>query len=119
MAEGFANYYGKGLLRAHSAGSRPAGFIMPNTIEVMREKGIDISHQTSKGVAALDLSSMAWIINLEVTLQRVLRPSSHRTQVLHWLIPDPVGQSLDFYRAVRDEIEGRVIDLIDQVQKEG
>ena len=119
MAEGFANYYGKGYMRAHSAGSRPAGFIMPNTIDVMLEKGIDISHQSSKSLAEFDLSRMAWIINLEVTLQRILRPSSHRTQVLHWLIPDPVGQSLDFYRAVRDDIEGRVIDLIDQVQKDG
>jgi len=118
MAEGFANYYAKGLLKAHSAGSRPAGFIMPSTIEVMLEKGIDISNQKSKGLADIDLEHMAWIINLEATLEKVLRPASRRTQLLHLFVPDPVGQSLDPYRAVRDEIEVKVLDFIDQIQKE-
>ena len=118
MAEGFANYYAKGLLKAHSAGSRPAGFIMPSTIEVMQEKGIDISHQMSKGLTAVDLERMAWIINLEVSLEKVLRPASRRTQLEHWFIPDPVGQSLDTYRAVRDEIEVKVLDFIQQIQEE-
>jgi arsenate reductase len=118
MAEGFANYYGKGFLKAHSAGSRPAGFIMPSTIQVMQEKGIDISQQKSKGLTAVDLGRMAWIINLEATLEKVLRPASHRTQLLHLFVPDPVGQSLDIYRAIRDQIEVKVLDFIDQIQKE-
>jgi arsenate reductase len=118
MAEGFANYYAKGLLKAHSAGSRPAGFIMPSTIEVMQEKGIDISHQLSKGLTAVDLERMAWIINLEVTLEKILRPVSRRTQLLHWYVRDPVGESIDTYRVIRDEIEVKVLDFIEQIQKE-
>ena len=118
MAEGFANYYAKGFLKAHSAGSRPAGFIMPSTIEVMQEKGIDISHQKSKGLSAVDLERMAWIINLEATLEKVLRPASRRTQLVHWFVADPVGERLDTYRAVRDEIELKVLDFINQIQKE-
>ena len=35
MAEGFVNHYGNGWLTAYSAGSKPAGVIMPNTIEVI------------------------------------------------------------------------------------
>ena len=118
MAEGFANYYAKGFLKAHSAGSRPAGLIMPSTIEVMQEKGIDISHQTSKGLSAVDLEHMAWIINLESSLERVLRPVSGRTQLQHWSVLDPVGEPLDTYRAVRDMIEVKVLDFIDQILKE-
>ena len=118
MAEGFANYYAKGILKAHSAGSRPAGFIMPNTIEVMREKGIDVSHQTSKGLTAVPLEQMAWIVNLEASLERFLKPASRRTRLLHWFVHDPVGESLDIYRSVRDEIETKVVDLIHQIQKE-
>ncbi len=118
MAEGFANYYAKGILNAHSAGSRPAGFIMPSTIEVMQEKGIDISHQTSKELSAVNLDRMEWIINLEITLEKVLRPVSGRTQIQHWSVFDPVGQPLDTYRAVRDEIEIKVLDFIDQILKE-
>jgi arsenate reductase len=118
MAEGFANYYAKGILKAHSAGSRPAGFIMPATIEVMQEKGIDISHQISKGLTAVPLERIAWIINLEVSLEKFFKTASRRTELLHWFVPDPVGQSLDTYRAVRDEIELRVVDFIDRIQKE-
>ena len=118
IAEGFANYYGKGLLKAHSAGSQPAGFIMPPTIAVMQEKGIDISHLKSKGLSAVDLERMAWIINLEVTLEKALRPASRRTQLVHWFVSDPVGKPLDTYRAVRDEIEMKVLDFINQIQKE-
>ena len=118
MAEGFANYYAKGLLKAHSAGSRPAGFIMPSTIEVMKEKGIDISHQMSKGLTAIPLERMAWIINLEASLEKFLKPASRRTQLLHWDVHDPVGESLATYRVVRDEIEAKVVDFIVEVQKE-
>lgn len=118
MAEGFANYYAKGLLNAHSAGSRPAGFIMPATIEVMHEKGIDISRQKSKGLSAVDLERMAWIINLEVSLEKALKPASRRTQLVHWFVPDPVGKPIDAYRAVRDDIEVKVLDFINQIQQE-
>ena len=118
MAEGFANYYAKGVLKAYSAGSHPAGFIMSRTIEVMQEKGIDISRQGSKGLGAIDMVPLDWIINLEASLERVIKPSSRHTQLQHWYVPDPVGQNIEVYRAVRDEIEVKVLDFIDQVLKE-
>ena len=118
MAEGFANYYGKGWLTAYSAGSRPAGLIMPNTIEAMQEKGIDISHQRSKGLSAVDLELMDWIIVLEPTLSNLIPADSIRAQRLNWSVSDPIGQSMDVYRRIRDEIEMRVLDFFDTVRKD-
>ena len=46
MAEGFARHYGKGIIEASSAGTIPADRISSLAIEVMKEKGIDISNQT-------------------------------------------------------------------------
>ncbi|HVP40905.1 MAG TPA: hypothetical protein VMS95_03030, partial [Candidatus Krumholzibacteriaceae bacterium] len=43
MAEAFANYYGKGKLVASSAGVMLADRVNPVVVEVMREKGFDIS----------------------------------------------------------------------------
>ena len=118
MAEGFANHYGKGWLTAYSAGSKPAGIIMPNTIDVMREKGIDIAHQRSKGVSEVNLLLMHWIVILEEALEGSIPRDSTESEVLHWFVPDPVGQSIDTYRRVRDEIETRILEFIDIVQHE-
>jgi arsenate reductase len=118
MAEGFANNYGKGWLTAYSAGSKPTGIIMPNTIEVMREKGIDIAHQRSKGVSEINLLLMHWIVILEETLEGLIPGDSMESEVLHWFVPDPVGHPIDTYRGVRDEIETRVLEFIELVQRE-
>ena len=118
MAEGFANHYGKGWLTSYSAGSKPAGIIMPNTIEVMREKGIDITDQRSKGVSEINLLLMHWIVILEETLQDSFPTDAFESDVLHWFVPDPVGEAIDAYRKVRDEIETRVLKFIDAVQPE-
>ena len=118
MAEGFANHHGKGWLTAYSAGSKPAGIIMPNTIEVMREKGIDISHQQSKGIAEINLLLMHWIVILEETLESFIPRDSVESEILHWFVPDPVGEPIDTYRKVRDEIETRVLQFIDIARQE-
>ena len=118
MAEGFANYYGKDFLLASSAGSRPAGSIMSRTVEAMQEKGIDISHQTSKGLSEIDMGWMDWVIVLEISLAGVIRLPSPRTRQLNWFLPDPVGQSMEVYRAVRDETEMKVLEFIETVRRE-
>ena len=118
MAEGFANHYGKGWLTAYSAGSKPAGIIMPNTIEVMREKGIDItapevqrSFRNQSAIDALDCHSGR-------DSSEFIPDGFLRVRVLHWFVPDPVGEPIDAYRKVRDEIETRVLKFIDAVQPE-
>jgi len=49
MAEAFARFYGKGKIEANSAGSKPSGKVDELAISVMKERGIDISRQKSKG----------------------------------------------------------------------
>jgi arsenate reductase len=119
MAEGFANYYGRGWLTALSVGSHPAGFLMPNTIKVMQEKGIDISSQSSKGLAAVDLERTDWIVIMESSLAGFIDPLSPRTGLLNWFLPDPVGESIEFYREVRDQIEMRVLDFLEKIRRSG
>ena len=116
MAEGFANHYGGGYLTAYGAGSKPAGVVMPDTIEVMREKGIDISHQRSKPISEINLLLMDCIIILDETLADLIRPGSLEAEILHWFVPDPVGQSLEVYRNVRDQLEPKVLELVKLIQ---
>jgi arsenate reductase len=117
MAEGFANHYGKEWLTAHSAGTNPAGFIMPSTVEAMQEKGIDISQQTSKSLATIQLKLMDWIVVMEPSIARFVPRNLPGLETLIWPIPDPVGQSMEIYRQVRDQIELSVLEFLDIVRK--
>ena len=118
MAEGFANYYGNHLLEASSAGSRPAGIIQPETIQIMQESGIDISGQASKGLRDVKLEWIDWLIVLEVSLGSSIRLPSPKTRQLNWFVADPIGQPIKVYRAVRDEIQLKVLDFIERVREE-
>ena len=117
MAEGFANYYGNHLLEASSAGSRPAGIIQPETIHIMQENGIDISKQSSKGLWDVNLEWMDWVIVLEASLADSIRLPSPKTRQLNWFVADPIGRPMNVYRTVRDEIQVKVLDFIEQVRK--
>jgi len=118
MAEGFANYYGNHLLEASSAGSHPAGIIQPETIQIMQESGIDISRQTSKGLRDVNLEWMDWVIVLEASLAGSIRLPSRKTQQLNWFVADPIGLPMNVYRAVRDEIQVKVLDFIEKIREE-
>ncbi len=108
MAEGFARKYLKGW-EIFSAGSRPAGFVHPFAIEVMKEKGIDISIQKSKGI--WELPEVEWDLVVLVCSDEEC-PMVKGKKVLVWGIEDPIGKDIEFYRKVRDEIEHRVISLV-------
>jgi arsenate reductase len=118
MAEGFANYYGKSWLEASSAGLRYAGFISPDAITAMAEKGVDISSLHSRGLEEVDLATIDWIVTMDASIIGAIKPTSPRTKMLNWIVADPIGRPLDFYNAVRDQIEVKVLDLIEVIQNE-
>jgi len=115
MAEGFGNHYGQGKVVAFSAGTMPAGKVHPLAIEAMREVGIDISHQTSKGVWEFDLTQFDAVVSVCHAATNELCPATYMGLQERWDIPDPVGQAMDEFRRVRTMIEARVRDLVQQL----
>lgn len=115
MAEGFARHYALGLdIEIHSAGTHPAGYVHHDAIAVMREKGIDISQQFSKGVASFDLREFDYVIAMGCLDYDICPANFHRVSE-DWGIPDPIGRGLEFYRKVRDMIEERVLELLSKI----
>ncbi len=115
MAEGFARHYARQRnlnVEIHSAGTHPAGYVHSDAIEVMREKGIDISGQFSKSVAAFDLREFDYVIAMGC-LEYDICPANFQGVSEDWGIPDPIGRGLEFYREVRDMIEAKVLRLLD------
>lgn len=117
MAEGFARLLGSGKVESASAGMEPKG-LNPFAVEVMREKGIDISGQQSKGFSAELARAMDYVITVCGNADArcpTLPPGVTR---LHWPLEDPAqakGSSEEVravFRGSRDAIERLVREFL-------
>jgi len=111
IAQGFLNHHGKGIFIAESGGSTPSGVVNPMGIKVMKEKDIDISKQTSKGLPE-DFSSYDMIITMGCCSVEEVCPVIYSGNKIEWKIDDPKGKDMDFFRKVRDDIEKKVLELL-------
>lgn len=120
MAEGFAKELGKGLLEVHSAGIFAAG-VQERAIAVMKEIGIDISHQESKEIDVNLLKQMDIIITLCGHAEETCPWTPPHIKRIHWPIEDPVGtvgsekEVMKEFRRARDEIKEKVQQLIEEI----
>jgi arsenate reductase len=112
MAQGFAETLGQGELEVYSAGSRPSSLIDPLVVEVMREKGIDLSGKRPKSLDELPTVEMDYLVTMgcEETCPAILTKN-----IIEWEIPDPKGKTIDDYRKVRDMIETKVRAFIKEI----
>jgi arsenate reductase len=113
MAEGFFNYYNKNPdYKAISAGTNPSGKINPLAIEVMKEKGIDISRQSSKMLTE-EMIMNAYQIYTMGCVQGC--PITPHDKTEDWELEDPAGKPIKTFREVRDDIEHRIERLISEL----
>jgi arsenate reductase len=111
MAEAFAKKYGKDKIEAFSAGNKPAEKVNPLVVEVMKEKGIDISTNKPK----LLTYQMAQDADLIVTMgcnEQGICPGPFFKPTVDWKLEDPKGKPIEKVRDIRDEIERRVKTLL-------
>ena len=112
MAEGFARHYGRDAIEVYSAGTQPTA-VNPMAMEVMGERGVDISAQTSKGLDAVP-KDVDFIITLCGDAAENCPVYPAHVRVEHWGLPDPARATgtreevMKVFREVRDEIERRV-----------
>jgi len=77
-------------------------------IEVMKEVGIDISSQKSKGFDELDVKRFDLVITLGCGDVCPFVPAEKH---IDWKVEDPKGKGIDVFRRVRDTIRDKVRDL--------
>jgi len=78
----------------------------------MKEVGIDISSQSSKGFADLPHKEYDCVVTMGCGVVCPFYPAKEK---LDWQIEDPIGQSIEVFRQVRDEIKTKVQDLLSKV----
>jgi len=124
MAEGFAKKIAGERYDVYSAGTRPAGFVHPDAIAVMHEVGIDISSQYSKGFNQVPVKSFDHFVTMGCLPAEVSTKAGGDTcpvvaakNRIDWQIEDPIGQPIEVFRRVRDEIEAKVKELLAQIMQ--
>lgn len=120
MAEGFARAYGGGRVRPLSAGMEPRR-LNPFAVEVMRERGIDISRHQAKAFSDDLARTMDYVVTVCGNAEErcpLLPPGVRR---LHWPLEDPAQargtpeELREIFRRSRDEIETLVRRLLDEL----
>jgi arsenate reductase len=124
MAEGLARTLGKGVLEPYSAGLMAAG-VHPRAIAVMKEIGIDISKQRSKEIDESLLRQMDAVVTLCASAETACPWTPPDLRRFHWPVKDPVAtigsaeEVMRDFRRARDEIRGRIEELIRNLKQEG
>ncbi|MDE2223851.1 MAG: arsenate reductase ArsC [Xanthomonadaceae bacterium] len=112
MAEAFAQRLGAGRVEACSAGSRPAGSVNPRAIAFMAERGYDLNRNASKPLSTFEGQSFDTVVTMGCGDACPWLPAARRVD---WDLPDPKVLADEGFRAVRDEIERRVRQLLSEL----
>ena len=116
MAEAFANKYGEGKVKAASAGTRPASGVNPTVVKVMLEKGIGISENKPKLMTEDAVKRADIVITMGCFEAEGICPAPMFKDAVDWYLQDPTGKPIEEVRRIRDEIEKKVRELIDQIE---
>ena len=116
MAEAFAKKRG---MNALSAGTIPSTRINPTVVDVMRERGIDISSDHPKTLTPELLRDASLVVTMGCSIEEACpKPiiAQMQKKLVEWHLEDPNGKSLDEVRRIRDEIERKILELPPQLR---
>jgi thioredoxin type arsenate reductase len=122
MAEAWLRHLSGGQVEVSSAGTEPKG-LHPLAVQVMAERGIDLTGQRSKPVSEFQGQRFDWVVTV-CDRARESCPVFPGARTLHWDLPDPAEVHgaqeavLEAFRRARDELERRVGDLLKRLEGE-
>jgi arsenate reductase len=112
MAEAFARIHGGDKVEAYSAGSHPSGNVNSKAVDAMCELGYDLSQHTSKSPDDLPDVEYDFVATMGCGDECPLIKAKQRED---WNIPDPKNMEPEQFRQVRDQIEGKVKEVLSQL----
>jgi len=111
MAEAFARTLG---MNASSAGTVPSQSVNRTVVEVMKEKGLDLSMAKPKRLTNKMINQASLVITMGCSVEEVCpRPMLAKMQkkLVDWKLDDPKGKPAEEVRRIRDDVERRVREL--------
>jgi len=111
LAEGILRAAAGDLIEVASAGSKPAGYVHPKSIEVMKEIGIDISGHSSKHLDEFLNRNVDTVITVCGNADQACPMFPSQMNRYHWGFNDPSHATgseeeiLNEFRRVREQIK--------------
>ncbi len=112
MAAGLLNHRANGRVHVRSAGSDPAERINTAVVEAMSELGLNLSQEFPKPLTDEVVRAADAVITMGCGDACPIYPGKRYED---WEVEDPAGKSLEEVRRIRDELDGRVVELLDQL----
>lgn len=112
MALGFLQHYAGENAIGWSGGSAPGGSIDPVAVEVMAEKGIDITGEYPKPWTDEVVRASDVVVSMGCGDACPVLPGK---RYVDWDLADPAGQDAATVRSIRDDIEQRVLGLLGEL----
>lgn len=113
MAEGWAKHLGSEYMDVYSAGTEDYPEVKPFAKMVMEESGINMDGHYPKLLIDLP-SKMDVLITMGCGVECPYYPADHQED---WGLKDPSGGSIEEFRVTRDVIKGKVIELIERIER--
>jgi protein-tyrosine-phosphatase len=112
MSEALFMRAAAGQHEAHSAGTTPGDRVHPEVVEAMRELGIDLAGRTPCKLTTAEAEWADVVVTMGCGDECPYVPGK---RYLDWELEDPKGRPIEEVRLTRDEIERRVVELIDEL----
>ncbi|WP_404438683.1 arsenate reductase ArsC [Microbacterium aerolatum] len=112
MAAGFLRDIAGDRIEVRSAGSMPADQINPIAVDAMAELGIDITAEQPKVLTTEAVQASDVVITMGCGDACPFFPGKRYED---WKLDDPAGQGIDSVRPIRDDIRGRIEQLVSEL----
>ena len=117
MTEGWIRHLFGGRIEAHSAGSKPSGYVHPLAVRAMAEVGIDIGEGESKHVNLFLGQTFDYVLTVCDLAKEACPVFPGTSERAHRSFDDPAdaagsqAEKLEVFRRVRDEIREWIEEL--------
>src|SRR5215203_5235096 len=116
MAAALLDHHAKGQVHVRSAGSAPADQINPAVAAGLAEWGIDLSREFPKPLTDEFVRAADVVITMGCGDACPIYPGKKYED---WELDDPAGEDLETVRRIRDDIDGRVQQLLGELVPAG
>ncbi|HEX4127841.1 MAG TPA: arsenate reductase ArsC [Acidimicrobiales bacterium] len=106
------HHYATGQVDVRSAGSEPAGELNPSVLALLEERGLDPSREFPKALTETDALESDLIVTMGCGDTCPVYVGKH---YVDWDLEDPDGLSIEEARPIVDEIERRVLALVENL----
>jgi arsenate reductase len=116
MAAGWLRHLAGDAVEVRSAGSLPADQVNAAAVDAMAEVGVDIAGQQPKVLSTEAVEASDIVITMGCGDVCPIFPGKRYED---WKLEDPAGKGVEAVRPIRDEIEFRIRQLLDELAPAG